>query len=115
MFQKLKANGFNTVRYPPRAWMLRASVRRALTWTYSIYFFWTYHSAAKGVYDFETPGKNLQHLFDAAKDAGLWVIARAGPYCNVRFMTMILFRTDIEQGRNQWRRIGSLGLRWQHG
>lgn len=61
IFQKLKANGFNAV---------------------SVYFFWSYHSPSEGVYDFETPGKNVQALFDAAKDAGLWVIARAGPYCN---------------------------------
>jgi beta-galactosidase GanA len=49
----------------------------------SIYFFWSYHSPSKGVYDFETSGKNIQRLFDYAKQAGLWVIARAGPYCNV--------------------------------
>jgi beta-galactosidase GanA len=50
----------------------------------SVYFFWSYHSPSKGVYDFETPGKNIQQLFDYAKEAGLWVITRAGPYCNVR-------------------------------
>ncbi|ROW12073.1 hypothetical protein VMCG_00471 [Cytospora schulzeri] len=61
VFQKLKANGFNTL---------------------SVYFFWSYHSASKGVYDFESPGKDIQKLFDYAKEAGLWVIARAGPYCN---------------------------------
>lgn len=61
IFQKFKANGFNTL---------------------SIYFFWSYHSASEGVYDFETSGKNLQALFDYAKEAGLWIIARAGPYCN---------------------------------
>ncbi|KAK7952577.1 (Trans)glycosidase [Apiospora aurea] len=61
IFQKFKANGFNTI---------------------SIYFFWSYHSAAEGVYDFETPGKDVQRLFDDAKETGLWVIARAGPYCN---------------------------------
>lgn len=48
----------------------------------SVYFFWSYHSPSKGVYDFETSGKNVQKLFDYAKEAGLWVIARAGPYCN---------------------------------
>ncbi|KAH9206191.1 glycoside hydrolase superfamily [Leptodontidium sp. 2 PMI_412] len=47
-----------------------------------VYFFWSYHSSSKGVYDFETSGKNVQRLFDYAKEAGLWVIARAGPYCN---------------------------------
>ncbi|OAA54121.1 beta-galactosidase [Niveomyces insectorum RCEF 264] len=61
VFQKLKANGFNTV---------------------SIYFFWSYHSASPGVFDFTSPGKDVQRVFDAAKEAGLWVIARPGPYCN---------------------------------
>ncbi|KAK7987585.1 Gti1/Pac2 family-domain-containing protein [Apiospora arundinis] len=61
VFQKFKANGFNTI---------------------SVYFFWSYHSAAEGMYDFETPGKDVQRLFDYAREAGLWVIARAGPYCN---------------------------------
>lgn len=57
IFHRLKANGFNTV---------------------SIYFFWSYHSASKGVFDFESPGKDLQQLFDYAKEAGLWVVARPG-------------------------------------
>ncbi|KDN69951.1 putative glycosyl hydrolase family 35 [Colletotrichum sublineola] len=61
ILQKFKANGFNAV---------------------SIYFFWSYHSASEGVYDFETGGKNTQRLFDYCKEAGLYVIARAGPYCN---------------------------------
>ncbi|KUI59563.1 putative beta-galactosidase C [Cytospora mali] len=61
VLQKLKANGFNTI---------------------SVYFFWSYHSASNGVYDFQNPGKDVQKLFDYAKEAGLWVIARAGPYSN---------------------------------
>ncbi|KAF2823181.1 hypothetical protein CC86DRAFT_355578 [Ophiobolus disseminans] len=61
VFQKFKANGMNAV---------------------SIYFFWSYHSASKGVYDFTTPAKDIQRLFDTAKQAGLYVIARPGPYCN---------------------------------
>ncbi|CZR54668.1 probable beta-galactosidase C [Phialocephala subalpina] len=61
IFHKFRANGFNAI---------------------SIYFFWSYHSPSKGVYDFETSGKNVQRVLDYAKQAGLWVIARAGPYCN---------------------------------
>ncbi|KAF2186572.1 glycoside hydrolase family 35 protein [Zopfia rhizophila CBS 207.26] len=61
VFQKFKANGMNTV---------------------SIYFFWSYHSASQGTYDFTTPGKDIQLLFNMAKEAGLYVIARPGPYCN---------------------------------
>ncbi|KAF2020369.1 glycoside hydrolase family 35 protein [Aaosphaeria arxii CBS 175.79] len=61
VFQKFKANGMNAV---------------------SIYFFWSYHSAAKGQYDFTTPAKDIQRMFDLAREAGLYVIARPGPYCN---------------------------------
>ncbi|KAF2476740.1 uncharacterized protein BDR25DRAFT_375819 [Lindgomyces ingoldianus] len=61
VFQKFKANGMNAV---------------------SIYFFWSYHSAFRGTYDFTTPGKDIQLMLDMAKQAGLYVIARPGPYCN---------------------------------
>ncbi|EUC48685.1 glycoside hydrolase family 35 protein [Bipolaris oryzae ATCC 44560] len=61
VFQKFKANGINTV---------------------SIYFFWSYHSASRGTYDFTSPAKDLQRLLSAAREAGLYVIARPGPYCN---------------------------------
>ncbi|TVY59690.1 putative beta-galactosidase C, partial [Lachnellula suecica] len=61
ILHKFKANGFNAI---------------------SVYFFWSYHSPSPGVYDFETSGKNIQRLFDYAKEVGLWVIARPGPYCN---------------------------------
>lgn len=61
ILQKYKANGLNGV---------------------SIYFFWSYHSPSEGVYDFTTPPRDIQRLFDIAKEVGLYVIARPGPYCN---------------------------------
>ncbi|KAH7055609.1 glycoside hydrolase superfamily [Macrophomina phaseolina] len=61
IIQKYKANGLNTL---------------------SIYFFWSYHSPSKGVFDFESPGKDIQKLFDIAKEEGVYIIARPGPYCN---------------------------------
>ncbi|CRG87944.1 beta-galactosidase, putative [Talaromyces islandicus] len=61
VFEKLKANGFNAV---------------------SVYFFWSYHSASKDHYDFETGAHNIQRLFDYAKQSGIYVIARPGPYSN---------------------------------
>jgi len=64
VFQKYKANGLNGV---------------------SLYFFWNYHSTRTGVFDFETSGKNIQGVLDAAKEAGLYVIARPGPYVNGEF------------------------------
>jgi beta-galactosidase len=76
IFQKFRADGFNAIRQVPSTGDCESSN------TFSVYFFWSYHSPAKGVYDFETSGKNIQRLLDYAKEAGLWVIARAGPYCN---------------------------------
>ncbi|KAJ5130133.1 CAZyme family GH35 [Penicillium bovifimosum] len=61
VFQKLRSNGFNAV---------------------SIYFFWSFHSASEDTFDFESGAHDVQHVFDYAKQAGLYVIARAGPYCN---------------------------------
>src|SRR5271166_4879139 len=60
IFQKMKAAGFNTV---------------------CCYFDWDYHSPAPGVYDFEGI-RNMDAFLDAAADAGLYVIARPGPYIN---------------------------------
>jgi beta-galactosidase GanA len=50
IFQKFKANGFNAV---------------------SMYFFWSYHSASRDIFDLETSGKNVQAVLDAAAEAGL--------------------------------------------
>ncbi|KAF2223274.1 glycoside hydrolase superfamily [Elsinoe ampelina] len=61
VFQKFKANGFNTI---------------------SVYFFWSFHSPVRDVYDFESGAKDVQRMLDYAKQAGLYVIARAGPYNN---------------------------------
>ncbi|RAK90054.1 family 35 glycosyl hydrolase [Aspergillus costaricaensis CBS 115574] len=63
VLQKLKANGFNTI---------------------SVYFFWSYHSASRDAYDYETGAHNIQRLFDMAKQTGLWVIARPGAYVNAQ-------------------------------
>ena len=50
IFQKFRANGFNAV---------------------SLYFFWSYHSASRDVFDFKSGGKDIQKVIDAAADAGL--------------------------------------------
>jgi beta-galactosidase GanA len=60
VLQKLKATGYNAV---------------------SIYFDWNYHSPAPGVYDF-TGVRDMDRVLDLAAEAGLYVIARPGPYIN---------------------------------
>ncbi|KAL0580896.1 hypothetical protein V5O48_001089 [Marasmius crinis-equi] len=60
ILQKIKAAGFNTV---------------------SIYIFWGIMEAKRGEVSFEG-FRDLQPFFDAAKEAGLYVITRPGPYIN---------------------------------
>ncbi|MEU0791675.1 beta-galactosidase [Amycolatopsis sp. NPDC005961] len=60
IFQKMKAAGFNST---------------------SLYFDWGYHSPRQGVNDF-TGVRDLDKLLDVAQQAGLYVIARPGPYIN---------------------------------
>ena len=59
-FLKMKAGGYNTV---------------------DIYFNWNYHSIKEGEYDFGGI-KDVRKVLKAAKDAGLFVIARPGPFIN---------------------------------
>ncbi|MGW3109130.1 beta-galactosidase [Streptomyces sp. NPDC001100] len=60
VLQKIKASGMNAV---------------------SIYFDWAYHSSAPGKYDFSGV-RDVDKLLDMAQEAGLYVIARPGPYIN---------------------------------
>src|SRR4051794_27786641 len=62
IFQKMKAAGFNAT---------------------SLYFDWGYHSAAPGKYDF-TGVRDVDKVLDMAQEAGLYVIARPGPYINAQ-------------------------------
>lgn len=60
VLQKIKAEGFNTV---------------------SLYFSWAYSSPAPGVYDFSGI-RDVDRVLSDAEAAGLYVIARPGPYIN---------------------------------
>lgn len=56
--QRIKALGFNAI---------------------SMYTFWALHNPSPGVLDFDG-WKGLDAFFQAANEAGLWVVARPGPY-----------------------------------
>lgn len=60
-FQKMRAEGYNAV---------------------SVYFNWDYQSPAPGVYDSFTGVSDIGLFLRMAKNAGLYVIARPGPYLN---------------------------------
>lgn len=60
VLQKMKSGGYNAV---------------------SIYFHWGFHSPRRGVYDFGGI-RDVDRLLDMAAEAGIYVIARPGPYVN---------------------------------
>ncbi|ORY24136.1 glycoside hydrolase superfamily [Naematelia encephala] len=60
IMQRIKALGFNAI---------------------SIYTFWGLNNPAPGVIDFDG-WKDVRPFLEAANDAGLWVVARPGPYIN---------------------------------
>lgn len=59
-FLKMKSAGYNTV---------------------DIYFNWNYHSPNQGIYDFSGV-KDVRKVLQTAKEVGLFVIARPGPFIN---------------------------------
>ncbi|OBT57300.1 hypothetical protein VE04_01746 [Pseudogymnoascus sp. 24MN13] len=61
ILQKVKAAGFNTI---------------------SFYGNWGYHNAKDGSLDFENGAHNFERLFEIAKEVGLYVLFRPGPYVN---------------------------------
>ncbi len=60
ILQKMKASGYNAV---------------------CMYFNWSYHSPAPGVYDF-TGVRDMDTALSMAADTGIYVLARPGPYIN---------------------------------
>ncbi len=60
ILQKMKASGYNAV---------------------CMYFSWSYHSPASGVYDF-TGVRDMDLVMRMAADTGIYVLARPGPYIN---------------------------------
>lgn len=64
----------------PSLWLERLQTMRALGYNaVSVYFNWAYHSPAPGVYDFSGV-RDVGLFLRMAKRAGLYVIARPGPY-----------------------------------
>lgn len=46
----------------------------------SVYVMWNYHELSRGVFDFESPDKNLKDFLDIAKKLNMHVLLRPGPY-----------------------------------
>ncbi|KAF7314332.1 Glycoside hydrolase family 35 protein [Mycena kentingensis (nom. inval.)] len=61
ILEKIKAAGFNSI---------------------SVYSHWAYHAASNDTLDFESPTRDFRPILELAKDIGLFVTIRGGPYVN---------------------------------
>jgi beta-galactosidase GanA len=79
----LRAAEFHYFRLPsPSLWRDVLEKYRAAGFNaVSLYFDWAYHSPKPGTYDFSGV-RDVDRLLRTAEDAGLYVIARPGPYIN---------------------------------
>ena len=79
----IRSGAFHYFRLPsPDLWKDRLlKIKRAGYNTVDLYFYWGYHSPARGVYDF-TGLRDVDRLLSLCKEVGLYVIARPGPFIN---------------------------------
>ena len=48
--------------------------------TVAIYVFWNDHEQEEGTFDFTTGNRDLGEFLKTAKEEGVWVVLRSGPY-----------------------------------
>ncbi|WP_127492650.1 beta-galactosidase [Paenibacillus glycanilyticus] len=67
-------------RIPRLLWKERMEQLKAYGYnSIDVYFPWNYHERREGEWDFSGE-RDVEAFLEAARDAGLWVIARPGPY-----------------------------------
>lgn len=68
-------------RIPAPYWRHRLKMMKAMGLnTVATYVFWNYHNPSPGVWDFTTGSHNIREFLRIAKEEGLFVILRPGPY-----------------------------------
>ncbi|KAF6808249.1 putative beta-galactosidase b [Colletotrichum sojae] len=94
---------FHPFRIPvPEIWLdVLEKTKAAGLNTVSFYSHWGYHAAFPSAVDFSTGAHNLSRLYSMARDVGLYVSARPGPYINAELSGggLALWATTGEYGR----------------
>ncbi|MBC9913241.1 glycoside hydrolase family 35 protein [Chitinophaga varians] len=68
-------------RIPQEYWRHRIKMTKAMGCnTIAAYVFWNYHEQVKGQFDFSTGNHNIAEFIRIAREEGMWVILRPGPY-----------------------------------
>jgi beta-galactosidase len=69
-------------RIPAEYWRHRIRMAKAMGLnTIAIYVFWNAHEQQEGKYDFTTESRNIGEFLRLAREEGMWINLRPGPYC----------------------------------
>jgi hypothetical protein len=69
-------------RIPPEYWRHRIRMAKAMGLnTVAIYIFWNAHETEEGKYDFATGNLDTAQFLRIAREEGVWINLRPGPYC----------------------------------
>ena len=75
------AGEMHFARIPRPYWRHRLQMARAMGLnTIATYVFWNFHEPLPGKFDFSTDSHDIAGFIQMAKEEGLWVIVRPGPY-----------------------------------
>ncbi|KAA0145568.1 hypothetical protein FNF28_07864 [Cafeteria roenbergensis] len=78
---RIMAGSIHYSRVVPELWADRLQRLRAMGLNaVEVYVFWNWHQAQPGPADFSTPSRQLAKFLQLAKEAGLVVMLRVGPY-----------------------------------
>ena len=79
---QIRSGEMHPDRIPPEYWRHRVRMAKAMGLnTIAIYVFWNAHEPAEGRYDFTSSPRDLGRFLDLAREEGMWVLLRPGPYC----------------------------------
>ncbi|MCX6143105.1 MAG: beta-galactosidase, partial [Ignavibacteriales bacterium] len=75
------AGEMHFARIPRQYWRHRLQMARAMGLNaIATYVFWNFHEPLPGQFDFSTENHDITSFIRMAKEEGLWVIVRPGPY-----------------------------------
>jgi beta-galactosidase len=78
---QIRAGELDPARIPPAYWRQRMRMAKAMGLnTLSSYVFWNRHEEPEGHFDFSTGDRDIGRFLQIAREEGLWVILRPGPY-----------------------------------
>jgi len=79
---QIRAGELHPERIPADYWRHRIRMAKAMGLNaLSVYVFWNAHEPAEGQYDFSGGSLDTARFLRIAKEEGMWVLFRPGPYC----------------------------------